>query len=887
MDFTDEQISAKKSEFDELLYDEPQLKEGQTWYLISTRWYERFEDFLGLGHSRGGGAHPGPIQNESILEADGSLKPHTRERIDFIIRSEAFWKLLHETFGGGPAIPRKVITSMWNNKAVETHPFRLQFLKSSDMTTIHTGLFSKAAKIKVVRDEMCKRMGLSVDDVRMWDYHNDQKLKILEDPLCTLAEERILDGQKLLFEERLPDGKWPKLATKRDRDYDARFQERVEPGLCGLNNLGNTCFMNSGLQCLSNTVPLAEFMVTGRCDEQVNRNNPLGTKGELLTEFADLLQDIWSGRMSAVAPRDFKWKLERFAPQFSGWQQHDSHELLAFLLDGLHEDLNRVTKKPYFETNEFEGLPEEEAAKKSWSQHIARNDSFITDWCHGQLRSEVNCNVCTRVSKVYDPFMYLSVPLPEAKTRAIECFVWDQNFKNLPLKYRIDAPKFGTIGDFVNEVARVSKLNPALMHVCDVYSQRFFKMFRRDEPLSSISDRDHIFVIEGGRGPAPLKDIPADDTGAVDIVVLWREFRQSQYIGYPSAPSAVDPPLIVSLPQSATYKDLYKLISDKLSRFFKNTSAAESAAVDSVDVEQPPVDQDLPLFKILMTDRYGQAATRPDFAPDEVVNLRHGDTVILLVHAPGLKPGTFDSKGAVDFQEHDSVKLEAAESESGITLSQCIELFGEKEQLSEEDPWYCSQCKEHRRAYKKFDLWQLPKILIIQLKRFSYRNKHWREKIESLVQFPLENLDLSKHIKGPVPAGVNQLYDLYAISNHYGALGGGHYTAFAKNINTGRWYKYDDSSVSEVSDPRQVVTPAAYILFYQRKDTLPAAGYHMPVPAKVLSQSQNAAAAPAAEEDEEEEPSGATVGSSQEGVGNRALLMSTESDLADDDDSSD
>ena len=37
----------------------------------------------------------------------------------------------------------------------------------------------------------------------------------------------------------------------------------------------------------------------------------------------------------------------KFAPQFSGYQQHDSHELLAFLLDGLHEDLNLVRKKPF------------------------------------------------------------------------------------------------------------------------------------------------------------------------------------------------------------------------------------------------------------------------------------------------------------------------------------------------------------------------------------------------------------------------------------------------------------------------------------------------------------------------------------------------------------
>lgn len=103
----------------------------------------------------------------------------------------------------------------------------------SPCCNVHFDVFvlcSKGAKIKEVRNTMCEKMGLNVDDVRMWDYHNDQKLKILEDPLCTLMEERILDGQKLLFEERLADGKWPKLATKRDRD-DAKGSERVEPGL--------------------------------------------------------------------------------------------------------------------------------------------------------------------------------------------------------------------------------------------------------------------------------------------------------------------------------------------------------------------------------------------------------------------------------------------------------------------------------------------------------------------------------------------------------------------------------------------------------------------------------------------------------------------------------
>jgi len=102
------------------------------------------------------------------------------------------------------------------------------------------------------------------------------------------------------------------------------------------------------------------------------------------------------------------------------------------------------------------------------------------------------------------------------------------------------------------------------------------------------------------------------------------------------------------------------------------------------------------------------------------------------------------------------------------------------------------------------------------LKRFSYKNRYFRDKIESLVNFPINGLDFSPHVLGgdkSIPA----IYDLYAISNHYGSLGGGHYTAFAKNNVTNKWYRFDDSSVSEVAES-VIVTPAAYILFYIRRD---------------------------------------------------------------------
>ena len=99
--------------------------------------------------------------------------------------------------------------------------------------------------------------------------------------------------------------------------------------------------MNSAIQCLSNTQPLCEYFLSNKYKEEINKSNPLGMKGNIAEQFGTLLKSIWSGHHSNIPPKNFKWVLGKFAPQFSGFSQHDSHELLAFLLDGLHEDLNR------------------------------------------------------------------------------------------------------------------------------------------------------------------------------------------------------------------------------------------------------------------------------------------------------------------------------------------------------------------------------------------------------------------------------------------------------------------------------------------------------------------------------------------------------------------
>ena len=102
-----------------------------------------------------------------------------------------------------------------------------------------------------------------------------------------------------------------------------------------------------------------EYFANDNYIEDINDENPLGMRGEIARSFGELIKSMCSGRYAFVVPRNFKQAVGRFAPQFSGYQQQDSQELLTFLLDGLHEDLNRIKQKPYVELKDCDGRPDD------------------------------------------------------------------------------------------------------------------------------------------------------------------------------------------------------------------------------------------------------------------------------------------------------------------------------------------------------------------------------------------------------------------------------------------------------------------------------------------------------------------------------------------------
>ncbi|XVF47045.1 hypothetical protein PTKIN_Ptkin03bG0077700 [Pterospermum kingtungense] len=736
----------------------------------------------------------------------------------------------------------------------DVYPLQLRLSIPRETNSLGVKISKKDNAVELFK-RACKIFSVDSDQLRIWDFSGQTTLYFVNERNRFLKDCHRQSDQEILLELQVyglsdsmkcREGRKDEISGHpancfsgasvlingcngtANSNFICKSGEAGSLGLTGLQNLGNTCFMNSAIQCLAHTPKMVDYFL-GDYSREINPDNPLGMNGEISSAFGDLLRKLWAPGATPVAPRTFKSKLARFAPQFNGFNQHDSQELLAFLLDGLHEDLNRVKSKPYSEVKDGEGRQDEEVADEYWQNHLARNDSIIVDVCQGQFKSTLVCPECKKVSTTFDPFMYLSLPLPSTTLRTMTVTVICTDGTSQPSPFTITVPKSGKLEDLIQalSVACSSGADETLL-VAEIYNNRIIRYLEEPaDSLSLIRDDDRLVAYRLNK-----------DVDKTHLVVFMHQQAEKHYIRgeLTSSWKTFGIPLVARLSNDVNGSDIQGLYLKLLNPFqeqaeevLDDRDTSESTVVEGISpkedasspvsngFEKPPdangdVSPSEAELQFYVTDEKGIVKDSQIIMGETVPAAGVSGRLHVLASWPEKFIKQYDIQLLSSLPQIFKSCFFAKRPQESVSLYKCLQAFLMEEPLGPEDMWYCPGCKEHRQASKKLDLWRLPEILVIHLKRFSY-NRFLKNKLETFVDFPIDDLDLSNYI-GYKNGELSNRYMLYAVSNHYGSMGGGHYTAFVHH-GGGRWYEFDDSHVYPIG-LEKIKTSAAYLLFYRR-----------------------------------------------------------------------
>ncbi|XP_047563566.1 ubiquitin carboxyl-terminal hydrolase 43 isoform X3 [Lutra lutra] len=544
--------------------------------------------------------------------------------------------------------------------------------------------------------------------------------------------------------------------------------------------------------------------------------------------------------------------VSKYGSQFQDNGQHDALEFLLWLLDRVHEDLEGSSRGPGAE----KPLPEASRSPENLPSPSAQpslGPSFVQSHFQAQYRSSLTCPHCLKQSNTFDPFLCVSLPIPLRQTRFLSVTLVFPSKSQRFLRVGLAVPILSTVAALRKMVAEEGGVPADEVILVELCPSGFQRSFFDEEDLNTISEGDNVYAFHAPP-PSGQELLSAHPSGlSVSPRLATRDGLRSSLpihsenkvlvlfcnlVGSGQQASRFGPPFLLREDRAISWLQLQQCILSKVRCVMKS---------------EAPIQNPGSLFSVRVVGlSLGCGYLSPQdshplchWAVDRALHLRRPGGpphVKLAVEWDSCtKERLFGSLQEERVQDADSVwRQQQAHQQHSCTLDECFQFYTKEEQLAQDDAWKCPHCQALQQGMVKLSLWTLPDILIIHLKRFCQVGER-RNKLSTLVQFPLSGLNMAPHVAqrgagpppgtGPwppwkqpagLPAGypLDFLYDLYAVCNHHGSLQGGHYTAYCRNSLDGQWYSYDDSTVEPLPED-EVNSRGAYILFYQKRNSIP------------------------------------------------------------------
>ena len=532
-------------------------------------------------------------------------------------------------------------------------------------------------------------------------------------------------------------------------------------GITGLTNQGNTCYMNSIIQCLSNCKDFRNFLLNDKIIHLLNNSDNIyiaknKLDNTLTFQLRKILSYFWFNNFKILELTSFRKIFCKKINIFRNFNQHDSQEALLCIIDTIHEELAQDyqiypnnkdivfdTLKYYYENNLDYNLLQiinEDISKylnfKSFIdfKNTHKNYSNIYNIFEGRTISQLKCPITNGIKANFESQFYFTLSLINDEESSSEYNSSESNHNSS------------------KENHNSSESNPNSSEENEIYSTK--NSNSKDYTTSSESEYSN-------------EDDNLDET--------YKKYKN-----------------LVNL-------NNYENESNNI--FDSNYDKVKSEYINSDDnnsengIENNSNDSENGIENN-SNDSENETENNSNDSENEYIDYESNENDI-------------DNENYLNLIRN-SKKIKK------YSIYELFDNFAKIEILDSDNQWFSPYCQKKVNAEKINLIWESPKVFIILIKRFEY-TEYGAEKLNHLINFPINNLDITKYLH-PHHVSKYTTYNLFAINNHdsmnSNGIDFGHYYSYCKNSIDNKWYNFDDDEVNEI-DEDDLVTNKAYMLFYE------------------------------------------------------------------------